>query len=61
MSAEEAEFLAAMSMGSIGVALALDKDALIEKRRIWIDRLGALKSGDYPGGDDRCRGASGKS
>jgi DNA polymerase III subunit delta' len=46
-SAEEAAFLAAMSMGSIGVALALDKDALTEKRRTWIDGLGALKSGDF--------------
>ena len=46
-SAEEAAFLAAMSMGSIGVAFALDKDALTEKRRTWIDRLGALKSGDF--------------
>jgi DNA polymerase-3 subunit delta' len=46
-SAEEAAFLAAMSMGSIGVALALDKDALTETRRAWIDRLGALKVGDF--------------
>jgi DNA polymerase III gamma/tau subunit len=36
-----------MSMGSIGVALALDRDALTEKRRTWIDGLGALKSGDF--------------
>ena len=46
-SAEEAAFLAAMSMGSIGVALALDKDALTEKRQIWVGRLGALKKGDF--------------
>ena len=36
-----------MSMGSIGVALTLDKDALTETRRAWIDRLGALKAGDF--------------
>ena len=44
---EDAEFLAAMSMGSIGVAASLDRAALIEKRRIWIDMLNTLRPGDY--------------
>jgi DNA polymerase-3 subunit delta' len=46
-AAEDAEFLAAMSMGSIGVAVSLDKDELTEKRRVWTDILSSLKAGDY--------------
>ena len=49
IAAKNAEFLAAMSMGSIGVAASLDQAALIEKRRIWIGVLGALGEGDYQG------------
>ena len=44
---EDAEFLAAMSMGSIGMAASLDKDELVEKRRIWSGMLDSLKSTDY--------------
>ena len=44
---EDAEFLAAMSMGSIGVAANLDKDELVEKRRIWSGLLDSLKTKDY--------------
>jgi DNA polymerase-3 subunit delta' len=44
---ETVEFLAAMSMGSIGAALSLNKEALVEKRRIWAGILGALQAGDY--------------
>ncbi len=47
MNTGDAEFLAAMSMGSIGAAVNLDKDELIEKRRIWADMLSSLKAGDY--------------
>jgi DNA polymerase-3 subunit delta' len=47
IAAGDAEFLAAMSMGSIGTALSLDKDGLIQKRRIWADRLSSLKAGDH--------------
>lgn len=43
----DAEFLAAMSMGSIGVAVNLDKDELIEKRRVWTGILSSLKAADY--------------
>jgi DNA polymerase III subunit delta' len=46
-SAAEAEFLAALSMGSIGVAVALDKDELIERRRVWTGILSSLKARDY--------------
>jgi DNA polymerase-3 subunit delta' len=47
MQANQAKLLAAMSMGSIGVAVNLDKDELIEKRRIWSNMLISLKRGDY--------------
>jgi DNA polymerase-3 subunit delta' len=47
VKSEDAEFLAAMSMGSIGVAANLDKDELVEKRRIWSGLLDSLKSKDY--------------
>lgn len=45
--ADDAEFLAAMSMGSIGVAANLDQATLIERRRFWSGMLSELKSGDY--------------
>lgn len=47
ISDANAEFLAAMSMGSIGVAVNLDQTEFMEKRRIWIDVLTALRRGDY--------------
>jgi DNA polymerase-3 subunit delta' len=46
---EDAEVLAAMSMGSIGVAVNLDQQALFEKRRIWTGILSALRAKDYQG------------
>jgi DNA polymerase-3 subunit delta' len=49
MSGADAEFLAALGMGSIGAALALNKTELIEKRKIWTGMLGALKRQDYHG------------
>jgi DNA polymerase III gamma/tau subunit len=36
-----------MSMGSIGVALNLDKDELVEKRRAWTSIVSSLKATDY--------------
>jgi DNA polymerase-3 subunit delta' len=47
MQTDEAKLLAAMSMGSIGAAANLDKDELMEKRRIWSNMLISLKVGDY--------------
>ena len=47
MTGDEVEFLAAMSMGSIGAAMGLDKEAFAEKRRIWAGIVGSLKAGDY--------------
>jgi DNA polymerase-3 subunit delta' len=48
LTGDEVEFLAALSMGSIGAALRLDKEEIVEKRRIWTGIIGALKAGDYP-------------
>ena len=47
LPADDAEFLAAISIGSIGVALTLDQQAFIAKRRIWTDLLASLKANDY--------------
>lgn len=47
MKGTDAEFIAALSMGSIGVALGLDKTELVEKRKIWTGMLTSLKTRDY--------------
>jgi DNA polymerase III subunit delta' len=44
---EEADFLAAMAMGSLGTALKIDGEELQEKRQGWIELLSSLKAGDY--------------
>ena len=49
MSGADAEFIAALGMGSLGATLALDKTELMEKRKIWTAMLGALKTNDYHG------------
>ena len=46
---EEAELLAALSMGSLGAALEMDGAELRERRRVWGGMLSALKAGDYRG------------
>jgi DNA polymerase-3 subunit delta' len=45
--AEEAELLAAVSMGSLGAVVTVDTRELSEKRRHWIDLLSNVVSGDY--------------
>jgi DNA polymerase-3 subunit delta' len=47
MKQEDAEVVAAISMGSLGVAVQIDSAELQERRRIWIERLSSLKPGDY--------------
>ena len=44
---EEARFLAAVSMGSLGQALRLDKEEYLERRRSWAEKVSSLTSGDY--------------
>lgn len=44
---EKAELRAAMSMGSLGAAMDLDADELLDKRQGWLERLSNLAAGDY--------------
>ena len=44
---DHAESLAAMSMGSIGVALKLKKEELFERQKEWARVLSSLQPGDY--------------
>jgi DNA polymerase-3 subunit delta' len=44
---DDIQSLAAMSMGSIGLALKLKKEQLFEKRKDWAQTLSSLKQGDY--------------
>ncbi len=46
-SAEEADFLAALGLGSLGAALGLDDAALTEKRSAWVEMLGAIDGGNF--------------
>ena len=46
-SAEEADFLAAISLGSVGVALGLDTVTLTERRPTWVKMLGAIEGGNF--------------
>jgi DNA polymerase-3 subunit delta' len=49
LDAEEADFVAALSMGSLGTALTMDSKELRDRRRDWAGMLWALKAGDYRG------------
>jgi DNA polymerase-3 subunit delta' len=44
---EEARFIAAVSMGSLGAALRLDKEEYLERRQSWAEKVSSLTSGDY--------------
>jgi DNA polymerase III subunit delta' len=44
---EEAELLAAMSMGSLEVVAAVDAQELLTRRHRWVDLLLRVASGDY--------------
>ena len=44
---DDTESLAAMSMGSIGLALKLKKQQLFEKRKDWAQTLSSVEPGDY--------------
>jgi DNA polymerase-3 subunit delta' len=49
---EEAGFLAALSMGSLGLALEMEGKELRETRREWVEMLAPLKGGNYRGAID---------
>jgi DNA polymerase III subunit delta' len=44
---EQAEFLAALTMGSLGAATNIEKESLIEKRLEWKNTLVSLTPGNY--------------
>ena len=44
---EQAEFLAALAMGSLGAVSKIDKEKMIEKRLEWMKMLVSLRAGDY--------------
>ncbi len=44
---DDAQFMAAISMGSLGTALELDREELVEQRRSWIDMMSSLTLGNY--------------
>jgi DNA polymerase III subunit delta' len=44
---EQAEFLAALAMGSLGTVSKIDKEKMIEKRLEWMKTLVSLRVGDY--------------
>jgi DNA polymerase-3 subunit delta' len=49
-TAGEAEFLAALSQGSLGTAKNMEQEGLLEKRRSWLTLLATLKPGNYRAG-----------
>jgi len=49
MKPDEAELLAALSMGSLGAAVEMDGEDVRERRRIWGGMLATLEAGDYRG------------
>jgi DNA polymerase-3 subunit delta' len=48
MTQDDAQLVAAMSMGSLGAALDLDREELVEQRRNWIETMCSLTPGNYP-------------
>jgi DNA polymerase-3 subunit delta' len=52
LKTEEAEFLAAVTMGSLGDAVRIDKKDLLEKRQRWLTLLISLQASNYRGAMD---------
>ena len=46
-TAQEAESLAAMSMGSLAKAIHMEQDALLKNRQAWMEKLSSLAPGNY--------------
>jgi DNA polymerase-3 subunit delta' len=59
MAREDAELIAAMSMGSLGAALGLDREELVEQRRNWIETMCSLTPGNYQTAMDAAAALSG--
>lgn len=43
----DARLRAALSMGSLGAALRLDKEEFLERRRSWVEKVSSLTSGNF--------------
>jgi DNA polymerase-3 subunit delta' len=52
LKTEEAEFLAAITMGSLGAAVKIDKQDLLAKRQRWLKLLMSLNASNYRGAMD---------
>jgi DNA polymerase-3 subunit delta' len=52
LEAETAEFLAAMSLGSLGAVVSIDTQELLERRREWVRLISGLRAGDYRAATD---------
>jgi DNA polymerase III gamma/tau subunit len=46
-TADQARYLAALAMGSLGTAILLDQSELLQKRQTWSEILCSLAAGDY--------------
>jgi DNA polymerase III subunit delta' len=49
---EAADFLAAVSMGSLGAVVNIDTQELLERRRDWMRLVCSLRAGDYRAATD---------
>src|SRR4030095_12749381 len=52
LAAETAEFLAGMSLGSLGAVVSIDTQELLERRREWVRLISGLRAGDYRAATD---------
>ena len=52
LEGETAEFLAAMSLGSLGAVVCIDTQELLERRREWVRLISGLRAGDYRAATD---------
>jgi DNA polymerase III subunit delta' len=59
IEAETAEFLAAMSLGSLGAVVSIDTQELLERRREWVRLILGLRAGDYRAAIDAAEALAG--
>jgi DNA polymerase-3 subunit delta' len=52
LAVERAEFLAAMSLGSLGAVVSIDTQELLERRREWVRLISSLRAVDYRAATD---------
>ncbi len=52
LEAEPANFLATMSLGSLGAVFSIDTQELLERRREWVRLISDLGAGDYRAATD---------